>query len=96
MAMPSQTNEMLLAQRCLGWGGRRGEAVSQSLAADSMVVTSSLPEAPSRPRDPLQLGGNTLLCFSSRSGASLMSKHVPLIPPAALQSLLNAVGLKPA
>lgn len=86
-AMPPQTNETLLSRRCFGWRGRRGEAVSWSLAADSAAVTSSLPEAAVRPRGLLRLSGNPLPCFSSRFGAALMSKHVPLVPPAALQSL---------
>ena len=80
-AMPPQTNETLLAQRCFSWRGRRGEAVSRA------VVTSSLLEAAGRPRGPLWLSGNALPCFSCWIGAALMSKHVPLVPPAALQSL---------
>lgn len=85
--MPLQTNETLSARRCFGWRRRRREAVSGSLAANSVAVTSSLPEAAGRPRSPLRLSRNTLPCFSFRIGAALMSKHVPLIPPAALQSL---------
>lgn len=90
-AMPPQTNETLLARRCFGWRGRRGEAVSWSLTADSAAVISSLPEAAGRLQGPIsaqQKRASLLLIpdwgfahVQTRATHSSSSTAVPLSAP---------------
>lgn len=70
-AIPPQTNETLLARRCFGWRGRRGEAVSWSLTAqrggDKLSAGGSWPAAGAR-------FGSAETCFlASHPGLGLCS-----------------------
>ncbi|KAM9640775.1 uncharacterized protein ACIBXB_014413 [Morphnus guianensis] len=95
-AMPPRTNETLLARRCFGWRGRRGEAVSWSLAADSTAVTSSLPEAAGRLQGPasVQQKRASLLLIPDWGFAHVQTRATHSSSSTAVP--LSAPGLTPA